>query len=92
MGWPVPLRQFVLKVHSRCDLACDHCYVYQSADQSWRGRGEVQCCWLSALVTVTVSLPPGVLGFFRHSRSSIIPLHSMRCKQTYCGMQPDPWR
>jgi uncharacterized protein len=34
----VPLNQFVLKVHSRCDLACDHCYVYQSADQSWRGR------------------------------------------------------
>ena len=39
MGRPaVPLRQFVLKVHSRCDLACDHCYVYQGADQSWRGR------------------------------------------------------
>jgi uncharacterized protein len=33
-----PLSQFVLKVHSRCDLACDHCYVYESADQSWRGR------------------------------------------------------
>ncbi|WP_141576638.1 FxsB family cyclophane-forming radical SAM/SPASM peptide maturase [Actinomadura sp. WMMA1423] len=31
-------RQFVLKVHSRCDLACDHCYVYEHADQSWRGR------------------------------------------------------
>jgi uncharacterized protein len=28
----------VLKVHSRCDLACDHCYVYEAADQSWRGR------------------------------------------------------
>jgi uncharacterized protein len=28
----------VLKVHSRCDLACDHCYIYQHADQSWRGR------------------------------------------------------
>jgi uncharacterized protein len=28
--------QFVLKVHSRCDLACDHCYVYEHADQSWR--------------------------------------------------------
>ncbi|MFF3322368.1 FxsB family cyclophane-forming radical SAM/SPASM peptide maturase [Streptomyces sp. NPDC002889] len=28
----------MLKVHSRCDLACDHCYVYQHADQSWRGR------------------------------------------------------
>jgi uncharacterized protein len=34
----VPLSQFVLKMHSRCDLACDHCYVYESADQSWRGR------------------------------------------------------
>ncbi|SNT57959.1 uncharacterized protein SAMN05216276_106813 [Streptosporangium subroseum] len=34
----VPFRQFVLKVHSRCDLACDHCYVYEHADQSWRGR------------------------------------------------------
>jgi uncharacterized protein len=33
-----PLSQFVLKVHSRCDLACDHCYVYEAADQSWRGR------------------------------------------------------
>jgi uncharacterized protein len=34
----LPLDQFVLKVHSRCDLACDHCYVYEAADQSWRGR------------------------------------------------------
>jgi uncharacterized protein len=39
MSGPVrPLRQFVLKVHSRCDLACDHCYVYEHRDQSWRGR------------------------------------------------------
>ncbi|HZM80530.1 MAG TPA: FxsB family cyclophane-forming radical SAM/SPASM peptide maturase [Candidatus Limnocylindrales bacterium] len=30
--------QFVLKVHSRCDLACDHCYMYEHADQTWRGR------------------------------------------------------
>jgi uncharacterized protein len=28
----------VLKVHSRCDLACDYCYVYTQADQSWRGQ------------------------------------------------------
>ncbi|WP_217178403.1 radical SAM/SPASM protein FxsB, inactivated metallohydrolase extension form [Streptomyces sp. AC495_CC817] len=33
-----PIQQLVLKVHSRCDLACDHCYVYEHADQSWRGR------------------------------------------------------
>ncbi|MFD4600915.1 radical SAM/SPASM protein FxsB, inactivated metallohydrolase extension form [Streptomyces sp. NPDC058464] len=33
-----PLRQLVLKIHSRCDLLCDHCYVYQHADQSWQSR------------------------------------------------------
>jgi uncharacterized protein len=38
-GWrPTPFRQFILKVHSRCNLACDYCYVYRSADQSWRQR------------------------------------------------------
>src|ERR1700680_5184378 len=30
--------QYVLKVHSRCDLSCDHCYVYQNVDQSWRKK------------------------------------------------------
>lgn len=33
---PLTISQYVLKVHSRCDLACDHCYVYEHADQSWR--------------------------------------------------------
>ena len=37
-GTSDPLTQFVLKVHSRCDLACDHCYVYEGPDQSWQGR------------------------------------------------------
>ncbi|TMR12163.1 FxsB family radical SAM/SPASM domain protein [Nonomuraea turkmeniaca] len=40
-GVITPFRQFVLKVHSRCDLACNHCYVYEHADQSWRGRPKV---------------------------------------------------
>ncbi|MFF8844627.1 FxsB family cyclophane-forming radical SAM/SPASM peptide maturase [Streptomyces sp. NPDC015127] len=35
---PVPLRQFVLKVHSRCNLACDYCYIYRGPDDSWRDR------------------------------------------------------
>ncbi|HEX2315844.1 MAG TPA: FxsB family cyclophane-forming radical SAM/SPASM peptide maturase [Thermomonospora sp.] len=39
VGWrPAPFREFVLKIHSRCNLACDHCYVYEGADQSWRTR------------------------------------------------------
>lgn len=38
-GWrPHPFREFILKVHSRCDLSCDYCYVYELADQSWRDR------------------------------------------------------
>jgi uncharacterized protein len=38
-GWrPTPFREFVLKIHARCDLACDYCYMYQMADQSWRTR------------------------------------------------------
>lgn len=35
---PVPFRQFVLKVHSRCNLACTYCYIYNGADSSWRAR------------------------------------------------------
>ncbi|WP_406079567.1 FxsB family cyclophane-forming radical SAM/SPASM peptide maturase [Micromonospora sp. NBC_00858] len=38
---PVPFRQFVVKLHSRCDLACDYCYVYTMADQRWRSRPRV---------------------------------------------------
>ncbi|MEV8442357.1 FxsB family cyclophane-forming radical SAM/SPASM peptide maturase [Actinosynnema sp. NPDC051121] len=34
----LPFRQFVLKAHSRCNLACDYCYVYELADQRWRSR------------------------------------------------------
>jgi uncharacterized protein len=32
----VPFRQFILKVNSRCNLACTYCYVYEMADQAWR--------------------------------------------------------
>lgn len=35
-GWaPTPFRQFVLKLHSRCNLSCDYCYMYEMSDQSW---------------------------------------------------------
>ncbi|MCF6467706.1 FxsB family radical SAM/SPASM domain protein [Nonomuraea sp. MG754425] len=38
-GWrPTPFRQFILKLHSRCNLACDYCYVYEMADQGWRDQ------------------------------------------------------
>ncbi|MGH3977364.1 MAG: radical SAM protein, partial [Pseudonocardiaceae bacterium] len=38
-GWkPTPFREFVLKIHSRCNLACDYCYMYELADKTWRLR------------------------------------------------------
>ena len=33
-----PLREFVFKLASRCNLACDYCYVYTGPDQTWRQR------------------------------------------------------
>lgn len=30
------ITSFLIKIASRCNLACDYCYVYQHADQSWR--------------------------------------------------------
>ncbi|MBU2668514.1 FxsB family radical SAM/SPASM domain protein [Actinoplanes bogorensis] len=38
---PQPFHQFVLKIHSRCNLACGYCYVYESADQGWRAQPRV---------------------------------------------------
>lgn len=38
-GWaPVPFREFIVKVNSRCDLSCAYCYVYEMADQSWQDQ------------------------------------------------------
>lgn len=51
-GWrATPLQQFVLKVHQRCNLSCDYCYVYTMADQSWRDRPVVMS---AAVRTATV--------------------------------------
>ncbi len=35
---PLPFVEFALKFHGRCNLACDYCYMYEMADQSWRKK------------------------------------------------------
>ncbi|WP_327694639.1 radical SAM/SPASM protein FxsBH, inactivated beta-hydroxylase extension form [Streptomyces sp. NBC_00459] len=35
------IQELVLKIHSRCNIACDHCYMYELADQSWKSRPTV---------------------------------------------------
>src|SRR6202012_162516 len=38
-GWePSAFTEFIVKIHSRCDLSCDYCYMYEMADQSWRDQ------------------------------------------------------
>jgi uncharacterized protein len=43
----IPFRQFVVKVHGRCNLACRYCYLYEGPDRTWRDR--------------PAAAPPGVL-------------------------------
>jgi len=41
-GWEAyPFSQFVLKLHSRCNLKCSYCYVYELADASWRDKPRI---------------------------------------------------
>lgn len=34
----VPIDLVIAKVNSRCNLACNYCYVYEFADQSWESQ------------------------------------------------------
>jgi uncharacterized protein len=55
-GWrPVPFREFVLKMHSRCDLACDYCYMYQMADQSWRSQPQRMSMAVAGLAATRIA-------------------------------------
>lgn len=55
-GWrPIPFRQFLLKIHSRCNLSCDYCYVYTMPDQSWRSRPRVMSPALVSLVAERIA-------------------------------------
>ncbi|WP_462188959.1 radical SAM protein, partial [Frankia sp. CcWB2] len=54
-GWrAMPFSQFVLKVHSRCNLSCSYCYVYHQADQGWRGQPLVMSPQLVAAAAARV--------------------------------------
>lgn len=35
-GSIAPFTAFILKVANRCNIDCDYCYVFNSADQAWR--------------------------------------------------------
>jgi uncharacterized protein len=37
MNWqPQALQEFIVKIHSRCNLRCDYCYIYEMDDATWR--------------------------------------------------------
>ncbi|MDF5755843.1 FxsB family cyclophane-forming radical SAM/SPASM peptide maturase [Spongiactinospora sp. TRM90649] len=55
-GWrPRPFRTFVLKAHSRCDLACDYCYVYSGPDRSWRDRPRMMSLAVAARAAARIA-------------------------------------
>ena len=35
---PTRITSFLVKIASRCNLACDYCYMYEHADQTWRDQ------------------------------------------------------
>lgn len=35
---PPRFTTFLVKVASRCNIACDYCYIYEHNDQSWRDQ------------------------------------------------------
>jgi uncharacterized protein len=64
-GWhPAPFREFIVKIHSRCDLACDYCYVYEMADQSWREQPRRMSWEVAGLAAVRIG---------EHARAHGIP-------------------
>ena len=73
----VTVSQYVLKVSSRCDLACDHCYVYEHADQSWRHKPQEHRC---------ADRQPGRLADSRARRasSSSVGCTSSRTAESRC--------
>jgi uncharacterized protein len=55
-GWrPTPFRQFLLKLHSRCNLACTYCYMYTMADQSWRHRPRMMSPGLVSVIAERIA-------------------------------------
>lgn len=35
---PTHFREYILKIHGRCNLRCDYCYMYTMTDQDWRSQ------------------------------------------------------
>src|SRR5580693_6073961 len=47
----IPFSTFVVKVASRCNLNCSYCYMYNLADQTYRGQPAV----MSGAVTAAMA-------------------------------------
>lgn len=55
-GWrPTPFRQFLLKIHTQCNLSCDYCYIYTMADQAWRNRPRMMSPGLVSVVAERIA-------------------------------------
>ncbi|MFG1809957.1 FxsB family cyclophane-forming radical SAM/SPASM peptide maturase [Streptomyces sp. NPDC049040] len=63
---PMPFSEFIVKTHGRCNIACDYCYMYEMADQSWRSKP-------MALTRATVDRVAGRLADHLHAHAAELP-------------------
>ena len=81
---PVSVSQYVLKVCSRCDLACDHCYVYEHADQSWRAKPKTIAAATARQAARRIASTPGFIG---STRSTSCCMAVSRCCSDMIGLR-----
>lgn len=61
---PVPVRQTVLKLDGRCNIACDYCYVYEMQDTGWQHR--------------KMSMAPETIAWAAHRMGEHATAHGLR--------------
>jgi uncharacterized protein len=50
-----PISGFLLKIASRCNLACPYCYVYNSPDKSWEHRPKFMSAAIVSMIAARIS-------------------------------------
>jgi uncharacterized protein len=63
---PRPFAEFIVKMHGRCNLACDYCYMYEMADQSWRSKPVL-------MATTTIDQVASRLAEHLHAHAGELP-------------------
>jgi len=68
-----PVTEVILKIHSRCNLACPYCYVYELEDQGWKDQpGMMADRTLEAVISRCAEYGPGRLRVIFHGGEPLL--------------------